>query len=202
MTTVVTGATGHFGRLVVEALLTRGVAPGDIVATGRRVDTLDDLAARGVVVRTADYDDPASLDAAFAGAGKLLFVSGSEVGRRMQQHRNMVDAAVRAGVRHLVYTSGPRADISSTRKRVSALARNAVHGWPSSLLNEPGGATVAPAGASTCAMRSLVEVLPEEPVTPTTARPLSASSVTTLVARVDRAASTAAPEPSLSPAST
>ncbi len=112
MTTVVTGATGHFGRLVVEALLTRGVEPGDIVATGRQVGALDDLAARGVVVRPADYDDPASLDAAFAGAAKLLFVSGSEVGRRMQQHLNVVDAAVRAGVRHLVYTSGPRADIS------------------------------------------------------------------------------------------
>ena len=113
MTTVVTGATGHFGRLAVEALLARGVAPSDIVATGRAIEKLDDLAERGVVVRRADYDDPASLDAAFAGAGKLLFVSGSEVGARMQQHRNVVDAAVRAGVRHLVYTSGPRADISA-----------------------------------------------------------------------------------------
>jgi NAD(P)H dehydrogenase (quinone) len=112
MTTVVTGATGQFGRLVVEALLARGVTPGDIVATGRKVDGLADLAARGVEVRVADYDDPASLDAAFAGAAKVLLVSGSEVGARMQQHRNAVDAAVRAGVRHLVYTSGPRADIS------------------------------------------------------------------------------------------
>ena len=113
MTTVVTGATGHFGRLAIEALLARRVAPGEIVAIGRRVGVLDDLAARGVVVRLADYDDPATLDTAFAGADKLLFVSGSEVGRRMQQHRNVVDAAARAGIRHLAYTSGPHADSST-----------------------------------------------------------------------------------------
>ena len=113
MTTVVTGATGHVGRLALEALLARGVAPADLVATRRRVDTLGDLAALGVAVRRADYDDPATLDDAFAGATKLLFVSGSEVGARLPQHRAVVDAAVRAGVRHLVYTSGPRADIST-----------------------------------------------------------------------------------------
>lgn len=113
MTTVVTGATGHVGRLALEALLARGVAPTDLVATGRRIETLADLAARGIAVRRADYDDPATLDDAFAGATKLLFVSGSEVGRRLPQHRNVVDAAVRAGVRHLVYTSGPRADLST-----------------------------------------------------------------------------------------
>lgn len=113
MTTVVTGATGHVGRLTIEALLARGVAPTDLVATGRRVETLGDLAALGIAVRRADYDDPATLDDAFAGATKLLFVSGSDVGRRMPQHRNVVDAAVRAGVRHLVYTSGPRADLSN-----------------------------------------------------------------------------------------
>ena len=112
MTIVVTGATGHLGRLAVEALIARGVAPDQIVATGRRTDALADLADRGVVVRAADYDDPASLDAAFAGADKLLFVSGSEVGKRLGQHRNVVDAAARAGVRHLVYTSAPHADTS------------------------------------------------------------------------------------------
>lgn len=110
MTFVVTGATGHLGRLVVEAMLTRGVAPDEIVATGRRVETLGDLAAAGVQVRRADYDDPASLDAAFADAERLLLVSGTEFGTRVGQHRNAIDAAVRAGVRHIAYTSGPRAD--------------------------------------------------------------------------------------------
>ncbi len=112
MTIVVTGATGQFGRLAVEALLARGVAPGQVVATGRRTAALDDLAARGVVVRRADYDDPASLDDALTGADRLLFVSGSEVGKRLEQHRNVVAAAVRAGVQHVAYTSGPHADSS------------------------------------------------------------------------------------------
>ncbi len=67
----------------------------------------------------------------------------------------------------------PRAPISLTRKRVPASTRHAVSGAPISLLNEPGGATVGPAAPSTWAMRSLVEVLPEEPVTPTTTSPRS-----------------------------
>jgi NAD(P)H dehydrogenase (quinone) len=112
MTIVVTGATGHFGRLAVEALLARGVAPDQIVATGRRTDAVADLAARGVHVRAADYDDLASLDAALRGAEGLLLVSGSEVGKRVEQHRNVVDAAARAGVKHLVYTSASHADIA------------------------------------------------------------------------------------------
>ena len=65
----------------------------------------------------------------------------------------------------------PRAENSSTRWRVSASARRAVQGRPSSLLNDSGGATVGPSGASTAASRSFVEVLPELPVTPTTVSP-------------------------------
>jgi uncharacterized protein YbjT (DUF2867 family) len=68
MSVVVTGATGHLGRLAVEALLRRGVPGGQIVATGRRTETLDDLAARGVAVRRADFEDPQSLREAFTGA--------------------------------------------------------------------------------------------------------------------------------------
>ncbi len=62
----------------------------------------------------------------------------------------------------------PRALVSSTRNRVPGFARSTVYGCPSSLLNEPGGAMVGPAVASTCASRSFVEVLPDEPVTPMT----------------------------------
>ena len=94
MSIVVTGATGHLGRLAVEALLERGVPAAEVVATGRRIGALADLAERGVVVRTADYDDAASLEAAFAGAERLLLVSGSEVGQRVQQHGNAVAAAL------------------------------------------------------------------------------------------------------------
>ena len=113
MSIVVTGATGHLGRLVVEALLARGVPAQEIVATGRRVETLADLTNRGVVVRRADYTDPASLRAAFDGAEKLLLVSGSEVGQRVAQHENAIAAAKDAGVRLIAYTSIPKADTST-----------------------------------------------------------------------------------------
>jgi NAD(P)H dehydrogenase (quinone) len=102
---VVTGATGALGRLVVEALLER-VPAAEIRATGRRVETLDDLAVRGVDVRRADYDDPASLAAAFDGATRVLFVSGSDAGARLAQHRAVVDAlAAAADVELVGYTS-------------------------------------------------------------------------------------------------
>ncbi|MEW2328658.1 SDR family oxidoreductase [Micromonospora chersina] len=113
MSIVVTGATGHLGRLIVEALLDRGVPADQIVALGRDVDRLAGLAERGVVTQRADYDDPGSLQAAFAGAEKLMFVSGSEVGKRLVQHGNVVTAAKEAGVGLVVYTSIANADTSS-----------------------------------------------------------------------------------------
>ncbi|MER7073598.1 SDR family oxidoreductase [Terrabacter sp. NPDC000476] len=113
MTLLVTGAGGHLGRLVVESLLERGTPARDVVATARTPEAVADLAARGVQVRRADYDEPASLDAAFAGVDRLLLVSGSEVGRRVAQHRNVVEAAGRAGVGLVAYTSITRADRST-----------------------------------------------------------------------------------------
>jgi NAD(P)H dehydrogenase (quinone) len=112
MSVVVTGATGHLGRLAVESLLARGVPAAEITATGRSVEPLADLAARGVRVAVADFHDPATLDAAFAGAQKLLLVSSGSFDDRAGQHRNAIDAAVRAGVQHVVYTSGPKATTS------------------------------------------------------------------------------------------
>lgn len=113
MSIVVTGATGHLGRLVVESLLERGVPAGRIVATGRAVEKLADLAERGVVVRRADFTDPGSLKEAFEGAEKVLLVSSSEVGQRYAQHVNAVDAAAAAGVDLIGYTSITRADTSA-----------------------------------------------------------------------------------------
>jgi NAD(P)H dehydrogenase (quinone) len=112
MSIVVTGATGHLGRLAIEALLRRGVPADQIVAVGRGVDKIADLAERGVVVRKADYSDPDTLRAAFAGADRLLFVSGSEVGKRVSQHRVVIAAAKEAGVNLVVYTSILKADTS------------------------------------------------------------------------------------------
>ena len=113
MTIVVTGATGHLGRLAVEALLRRGVPADQITATGRRTETLADLADQGVTVRRSDYTDPASLREVFTGAEKVLLVSGSEVGQRVPQHANAINAAKDAGVSLVAYTSIPKADTSS-----------------------------------------------------------------------------------------
>ncbi|WP_163505812.1 SDR family oxidoreductase [Fodinicola acaciae] len=103
---VVTGASGQLGRLVVQGL--RAKLPADqIVAAARSTDK---AAGLGVEVRHADYNDPATLATAFAGADKVLLVSSNEVGNRVAQHTAAVEAAKQAGVRHLIYTSAPKAD--------------------------------------------------------------------------------------------
>ncbi|MBB5754283.1 NAD(P)H-binding protein [Prosthecomicrobium pneumaticum] len=107
-TLLVTGAGGHLGRKVVETLLDQEAGP--IIATTRKPEALADLAARGVAVRRADFDDPASLAAAFSGAERLLLVSTDALdapGRRLAQHRAAVAAAEAAGVAHVVYLSAP-----------------------------------------------------------------------------------------------
>ncbi|MHA7132392.1 SDR family oxidoreductase [Oerskovia turbata] len=109
----VTAATGHLGHLVVDSLLERGVAPERIVAAVRSPAKAADLVERGVVVREADYSRPETLAPALDGVDVLLLVSGSEVGRRVQQHANVVEAAQAAGVRHLVYTSVSQATTSA-----------------------------------------------------------------------------------------
>jgi len=100
MTVLVTGASGHLGRLTV-------------VATARELESIKDLADLGVEIRQADYDDPASLDAAFAGVDRVLLVSSNAVGQRIDQHRNVVDAAARQGVTLVAYTSVLRADTTT-----------------------------------------------------------------------------------------
>lgn len=108
----VTGATGHLGRLVIENLLERDVASSEIVAVVRNPEKAADLAAQGVKVREADYTEPDTLEAAFAGVDRLLLISSSEVGQRFAHHRNAVEAAKKAGVGFLAYTSITRADTS------------------------------------------------------------------------------------------
>lgn len=110
MSVVIVGATGQLGRLVVEELLERGTPGGEIVATGRDTDRLAALAGKGVRTARIDLDEPATLAPAFAGADTLLLISTSEPGRRVPQHRAAIEAAVAAGVGHIVYTSAPRAD--------------------------------------------------------------------------------------------
>ncbi|OYO27512.1 SDR family oxidoreductase [Janthinobacterium sp. PC23-8] len=108
---VITGATGQLGQHVIASLL-KTVPASSIVAAVRNPAKAASLAAQGVQVRQADYNDGASLDAAFEGASKILLISSSEVGQRAAQHQNVIDAARRVGVALLAYTSVLRADTS------------------------------------------------------------------------------------------
>lgn len=105
----VTGATGQLGRLVIEQLKTRVTASQAVAALARDPAKAADL---GVEVRAADYDRPETLGAALAGVDVLLLISSSEVGKRVPQHRNVIEAAKAAGVERIVYTSVLRADSS------------------------------------------------------------------------------------------
>ncbi|MBO9556201.1 SDR family oxidoreductase [Cellulomonas sp.] len=136
MSIVVTGATGQLGRLTVEALLRRGVPAAEVVATGRDTAGIKDLADRGVVTRRADFADPESLAAAFAGAEKILLVSASfPVDERLAHHRRAIDAALGAGVSQIAYTSMTQADTAGT---TLAESHRATEGY----LRERGAPTV------------------------------------------------------------
>ncbi|WP_407708865.1 SDR family oxidoreductase [Arthrobacter nitrophenolicus] len=128
MSIVVTGATGQLGRHVIEALLERNVPAQDIVAAGRSVDKLADFAEQGVQVRRLDYADAASVAAALRGARRVLLVSGSEVGQRVDQHRTVIEAAKAEGVELLAYTSIANADttgmlLAAEHKETEAILR-------------------------------------------------------------------------------
>lgn len=112
MTIAVTAATGQLGTLVIDSLLTR-VPAEEVVAVVRDAAKAQSLADRGVTVRIASYDDPAALTTALEGVDGLLLISGNEIGRRLPQHQNVIDAAVANGVTELLYTSAPSADTST-----------------------------------------------------------------------------------------
>lgn len=109
MKIAVAGATGQLGRLVIKGLLAK-VSKGEIVALARTPSKAADL---GVEVREADYSHAETLTRALAGIDTLMMISGNEVGQRVAQHRNLIDAAKKAGVRRVVYTSLLRADSST-----------------------------------------------------------------------------------------
>ncbi|MEQ9905439.1 SDR family oxidoreductase [Pectobacterium aroidearum] len=107
----ITGASGQLGRLVIAQLLEK-VPAGDIVALVRDVNKVADLSAKGVLVKAADYNQPEALASALQGVDKVLLISSSEVGQRAAQHRNVIEAAVKAGVKLVAYTSLLHADKS------------------------------------------------------------------------------------------
>jgi len=123
----ITGASGQLGRLVIDELL-KSVPAAELVAVVRSPAKVADLAARGVQVRQADYGQPEALIEALSGVNKLLLISSSEVGQRAAQHANVIDAAKRAGVALLAYTSLLHADttplpLGDEHKQTEALLR-------------------------------------------------------------------------------
>jgi NAD(P)H dehydrogenase (quinone) len=111
-TIAVTGATGQLGRLVVAALLDRGVPAQNVIAAVRTPEKAADLAAQGVQVRHADYAHPDTLAPALKGADRVLLVSGTP-GDRVAQHANVIDAAKQAGVQLIAYTGILNADTTT-----------------------------------------------------------------------------------------
>ena len=108
MTIAITGSTGQLGRLVLNELKAK-TSPEEIIALARTPEKAADL---GVTVRQADYDKAETLVSALRGVDKLLLISASEIGRRVPQHKAVIDAAKQVGVKHIIYTSILRADTS------------------------------------------------------------------------------------------
>ncbi|WP_131194443.1 NAD(P)H-binding protein [Lichenihabitans psoromatis] len=127
---LVTGASGQLGRRVIDDLLAKGPSI-NVEAIVRDAGAVAALTARGVAAEIADYSKPETLDAAFAGVDRLLLISSNALGERVEQHRNVIAAAKRAGVTLLAYTSVLHAD-------TSALALAEEHRQTEALLRQSG----------------------------------------------------------------
>ena len=105
---LITGANGKLGRQVVDHLInTFKVNTGDLVLTTRKIEDLNEYAQQGIEVRQADFDQPETLETAFAGVDRLLLISIDVIGDRERLHTNAIKAAEKADVKHISYTSMP-----------------------------------------------------------------------------------------------
>lgn len=103
--TVITAASGKLGQTLAAAFKARGLT-SSVKLAARSPDKLAAQAAEGFAVVAADYDDPASLEAAFAGEDIAVIISGVGPNEaRIAQHSNAIKAAKAAGVKRIVYTS-------------------------------------------------------------------------------------------------
>lgn len=108
MNIAVTGASGQLGRLAIDVLTAR-TGPAGIVALARTPDKVADL---GIETRAFDYEQAETLAAALKGVDTLILISSSEIGQRVRQHRNVINAAKAARVKRILYTSLLHADTS------------------------------------------------------------------------------------------
>jgi len=99
---LVTGATGHLGSAAISHLL-KNTAADNIAAFARDENKAKDLKGKGIEVRIGSYDDISSLDLAMQGIEKVLLIS-SNGQHRLQHHRNVLAAAKKAHIKHIVYT--------------------------------------------------------------------------------------------------
>lgn len=110
---LVTGATGHLGSATISHLL-KNTTANNIVAFARDENKAKLVKEKSIEVRTGTYDDSASLDRAMQGVEKVLLISGTDPQYRLQQHKNVVDAAKKAGVKHITYTSIAMKDVETS----------------------------------------------------------------------------------------
>jgi len=111
---LITGATGHFGTTTINTLLQKGINANQIFALVRDENKATDIKAKGINIVIGNYDEYASLLAAFKGVDKLLFISANDIKNRLTQHENVIKAAREAGVKHIVYTSFQRKNETQT----------------------------------------------------------------------------------------
>jgi NAD(P)H dehydrogenase (quinone) len=107
---LITGGSGHLAQLTIEHLLSAGAK--NLITTTRNPEKLQHLTKRGVEVRPADFNDAKALAEAFRGATRLLLISTMDIGSRAEQHKNAIEAAKKAGVKYIIYTSWPNTDTS------------------------------------------------------------------------------------------
>ena len=101
---LITGATGHLGTAVTQTLLTK-IPASQVAALVRDETKAADLQQKGVGIRVGDYNDTDALDRAMRGVDKVLLIAGGDAPNGLQQHQNVVDAAKKAGVGCIAYTS-------------------------------------------------------------------------------------------------
>lgn len=115
---IVSGASGQLGELVVRELLRRGVPAQDLILVSRTPDKLAEFAKLGASVREGDVEKPETLVPAYTGGTHMLMISlgFGRTGRepRSVLHKRAFDAAVKAGVKHIVYTSFVGADMRAS----------------------------------------------------------------------------------------
>ena len=114
---LVTGATGHLGSATLNFLLKKRPA-SQLAALVRDERKAANLKENGIDIRVGSYDDTASLDRAMQGVETVLLIAGTDEVNRLQQHQNVVNAAHKAGVYRIAYTSRALKDRSTLVNRL------------------------------------------------------------------------------------